>query len=277
MQKFIILSLLYGILSTFLVHPWYLKGLLKGKTILKNFEDYYGFKDHIKIIYIELVFIMIGVAFIYFLNYFLNGNLLYPLMLSKILIVTVYIFQLLNLPILFDYLKDKSKIRFKKYFFSFTIIFIVVLSLNICNQKVVNQIDIPDITSFSQDKINIKHFIPSSEISFSSDNPSNVYVKGDANYFLINETDSSKIGIIYIHNPEKSTYISLKENLYFSIYKQRSTFPNQIVDSFGIAITEDNTVYKVYAISNFNGNFKKMTFSAFLFKNCESTETIIVD
>lgn len=98
----IIIAIVYGLLTTFLVNPWYIKGLIKGKTLLKNYDDYYNFPIQIRNTLYILSIICFSFIFLFTCTLYSSGYCIFIQFASIILIIAIPIIQIGYSYLIFD-------------------------------------------------------------------------------------------------------------------------------------------------------------------------------
>lgn len=120
----IIIAFIYGILSTFFITPYYIKGLLKGKTLFKNYDNYYNFTLSVR----NAIYCISMVNFIFIYLFTLSFYTLKDFILSILMIF--YIFPgHIGLLYLSHYFLPISE--FKKYAIFLIIMFVIIMFVNL--------------------------------------------------------------------------------------------------------------------------------------------------
>lgn len=258
----------YGILSTFLVHPWYIKGLLKGKTIFRDYKSYYGFSFSQKVLlYIGTIFGII-VLFLSMNSLYIKGDVLMPPYTPHLIIIFIFLFQSIN------YLIISRNIDSSKFFNGYLLIFLYIIILSFINfnsfpfrdNKIIE--NIPNLLEYKNTE-NISVFIPTNDITTE-------YEKDNLKYLFKNDSNCSSITIL---NSKNSTYsvINLNENLLSDTTAIREVYPNFMIKYIGITITKDNKVYKTYALFDINAFCYTPTFTKFVLKDCNSSNILTIE
>lgn len=269
----VMLAIFYGILTTFLVHPWYIRGILKGKTLFKNYKDYYNISISLRN---TLYFIaIIEFLFIVFLTlaFYSSGDSIFFPFIPTIIITCMFAIQIAYIYIVYDFGPFPN---FKKY----TIIAIVAIYLAImfmqssCSLK---NITIPDIYEATENKFNISHFIPKSKLKFEAIVDVICYSDEDHDYYIYTDTQS-KIGIIDNTNLENSKSLTINNSLTFNVWDDgiRSLFKDEQIEPYGIIITEKDKAFKVFYVIETKPFSTRYKFSHFILVDCENKDIITI-
>lgn len=269
----IMLAILYGILTTFLVHPWYIKGILKGKTLFKNYNDYYNISLSLRNTLYFIAIIEFFFIFLLTLTSYNCGNSIFFPFIPAIILTAMFAMQIAYIYIVYDFLPF---INLKKY----TIIAIVTIFLVItfmqssCNFK---NITIPNIYEATESTFNISYFIPRAKLKFDSVADIVCYNDENNDYYLYTNTQS-KIGIIDNTNLVNSKSLTINNSLTFSAWNDgiRSIFKSEQIEPYGIIITDKNKVYKVFYIIDTKPFSTKFNFSSFILVDCENKDIITI-
>lgn len=264
----IIIAIVYGLLTTFLVNPWYIKGLIKGKTLLKNYDDYYNFSIQIRNTLYILSIICFSFIFLLTLTLYSNGYCIFIRFAPIILITTIPMIQIGSVYLIYEFTPFKE---FKKYTLSIITIFIILLFINIPYKF--KDINIPNLNETTKSMLDISYFIPISKIKFDAENDITYYNDGILDYYLFNNDNQSRITILDNKSLKDSKNIFVNESLTLNVWNDniRSIFKYEKIHPYGIIITDDNTVYKVFYVINTNGEF-----SNFVLKDFSNNSDIII-
>lgn len=264
----IIIAVVYGLLVTFLVHPWYIKGILKKKTLYKNYKDYYDFPLILKNMIYIFSFITFSFIFLLTLAFYSDGHCIFVQFAPIILIIAIPMLQCGYGPLIYQFISIKE---FKKHIILIITIFIILLFINIPYKF--KDINIPNLNETTKDMFDISYFIPISEIKFNAEIDIHYYSDENIDYYLFNNGNQSKITIIDNKSINTSKNLFINENLVLNIWNDniRSIFKYEKITPYGIIITDDNTVYKVFYVINTNGEF-----SNFVLKDISNNSDIII-
>lgn len=120
----IIIAFIYGILSTFFITPYYIKGLLKGKTLLKNYDNYYNFSLSVR----NTIYFLSIVNFILVFSVTISLYTLKDFILSILIIFFIFSGHI-GFLYLSHYFLPISE--FKKYAIFLLIMFAIIMFINI--------------------------------------------------------------------------------------------------------------------------------------------------
>lgn len=268
MQSFFTMSTIYAIFSTFLVHPWYIKGLFKRKTLFKHYKSYYNISLFERnSTYIINIFLMSIVYVISWCSY-IEGSYIYYLP-SKALIIYILFVQI----ILISEYKKNFKNFFNPILYRVILIFLLIVSFIIILYSKEHTMTPQELKDYCNKKIDIAYILPNSSIPYMGDE--NLYTENNLDYFICNSTNRSKIIIIENMQNKILNNISIESSLTLQAKELRDRYPKQRIDKIGIVITKDNKVFKVYHIKEKKPFLKDIEY--LIFKSLDDTTIIEID
>lgn len=259
MTKNIIWCFIYAIFSTYLVHPWCIKNIIKDKKFLGR-NNRTSFEKFLICFFTIFNFFL---SFIAFCSIYNSGYIIQFPFTPIPIILCILALQIFVIPTIHIF---SINFNMKKYTTITIILSLILISISYSFNKKLNNAELTNIQDISSNEIEITHYIESSKLK-----NTNIFSYNSSNtiYFIQNSKKICDITIVEKNAYIKNISINNSTNTFNII---RRLYPNSKIKYLGIIISKQNEPFKVYSITDIEFPYTNNYNSYFVLYSCNNDE-----